>query len=94
MQNLTPLEFTEAIEGGTDVSPTVLQHVLKLVGDGSADLVVYNQQTGGPQTDAVLEAASKSGVPAIGVSETLPQGRDYLEWQTAFLQDVLRAVVT
>ena len=30
-----------------------------LIGDGSAALVVYNAQTGGPQTDAVLDVAER-----------------------------------
>lgn len=91
--NLTPPEFSEAIEEGTDVPPALLQSVLNLIGDGSADIVVYNQQTGGPQTDAVLDVATDNRVPAIGVSETVPDGLDYFSWQNAFLQDLLRAVV-
>jgi zinc/manganese transport system substrate-binding protein len=92
-ENLTPPEFSEAVENDTDVPPALLQKVLNLIGGGSVDLVVYNQQTGGAQTDAVLDVATDNRVPAIGVFETVPDGLDYFTWQNTFLQDLLRAVV-
>ena len=60
--------------------------------DGSAGVVVYNAQTGGPQTDAVLDIATENAVPAIGVTETLPADTTYVEWQTALLTRLQQAV--
>ncbi len=88
-QNLTPPEFSDAIEEGSDVSPAVLQRVLDLIGDGSAAIVVYNAQTGGAQTDAVIDAARESGVPAIGVTETLPPDMAYVQWHSSIQRAVL-----
>jgi zinc/manganese transport system substrate-binding protein len=93
LRNITPPEFTEAIEDGTDVPPALLQSVLNLIGDGSAALVVYNIQTGGPQTDAVLDIASENQVPAIGVTETLPADTSYFDWQQRFLVQVQEALL-
>jgi zinc/manganese transport system substrate-binding protein len=90
--NLTPPEFSEAIEEDTDIPPALLQRVLNLLGDGSAAVVVYNTQTGGPQTDAILDAASENGVPVIGVTETLPTGEDYLAWQGGYLDQLAAAL--
>lgn len=90
--NLTPAEFSEAIEEDTDVPPALLQDVLNLIGDGSARVVVYNAQTGGPQTDAIIDVATDARVPMVAVTETLPAGTDYLDWQKDFLvalQDAL-----
>jgi zinc/manganese transport system substrate-binding protein len=92
MTNLTPPEFSEAIEDDADVPPALLQRVLNLLGDGSAALVLYNAQTGGPQTDAVLDIASENGVPAIGVSETLPPGAHYAPWQSGYLDLIEQAL--
>ncbi|MCU1417028.1 MAG: periplasmic solute binding protein [Schumannella sp.] len=92
LHDLTPPEFSAAIEEGTDVPPALLQSVLNLIGDGSADVVVYNAQTGGPQTDALLDVASENGVPAIGVSEVLPHDESYLEWQTRLLTELQQAL--
>lgn len=89
---LTPSEFSAAIEEDTDVPPALLQQVLTLVEDGSAALVVFNEQTGGPQTDAVLNAARAAGVPIVGVTETLPAGSDYLGWQAELLGEISAAL--
>jgi zinc/manganese transport system substrate-binding protein len=92
MTNLTPPEFSSAIEEDADVPPALLQRVLNLLGDGSAALVVYNAQTGGPQTDAVLDIASENGIPAIGVTETLPEGAHYAPWQAGYLDLIRQAL--
>jgi zinc/manganese transport system substrate-binding protein len=94
LENLTPPEFSEAIEEDTDIPPALLQSVLNRIGDGSAAVVVYNEQTGGPQTDAILDIAAENRVPAIGVSETLPEGLSYFDWQSGFLTQLQQAVLT
>jgi len=83
LKNLTPPEFTEAIEQDTDVAPALLQQVLNLIPEAS--VVIVNGQTGGPQTDAVIDAAGDAGVPWIEVTETLPAGMHYVEWQSGIL---------
>ncbi|MEO8262878.1 MAG: zinc ABC transporter substrate-binding protein [Pseudolysinimonas sp.] len=92
LRNLTPPEFSEAIEQDIDVPATLLQSVLNRIGDGSAAVVVYNAQTGGPQTDAILDVASDNSVPAIGLTEILPDDVGYVDWQSGFLQELLRAL--
>jgi zinc/manganese transport system substrate-binding protein len=90
--NKTPAEFSEAIEQDTDIPPALLQRVLGMLADGSAALVVYNSQTGGPQTDAILDAAAEHGVPAIPVTETLPTGNHYVSWQESVLSAITSAL--
>jgi zinc/manganese transport system substrate-binding protein len=89
--NLTPEAFTEAIEEDTDVAPALLQEVLNLI--PQAAVVVVNDQTGGPQTDAVIDIAGESGVPWFGVTETLPAGLDYVSWQAGLI-DLLQDSLT
>jgi zinc/manganese transport system substrate-binding protein len=91
-QNQTPPEFSEAIEEDSDIRPALLQRTLDLIADGSTAIVVYNAQTGGPQTDAVIDAAAGSQVPAIGVTETLPDGMDYFGWQRGIQLAILAAL--
>jgi len=90
--NLTPPEFSEAVEDDTDIPPALLQSVLNEIGDGSASLVVYNAQTGGPQTDAVIDVATDHHVPLIAVTETYPDDTDYPEWQTGLLNEIAAAL--
>jgi zinc/manganese transport system substrate-binding protein len=84
----TPEEFSEAIEEGTDVPATLLQETLALFSDGAVDALVYNAQTSDAQTEAVLEAAESAGIPEVAVTETLPDGDDYVGWMTANLDAV------
>jgi zinc/manganese transport system substrate-binding protein len=78
--NRTPVEFSKAVEDGTDVSPRVLQQTLGLFGGHQVEALVYNAQTTGPQTDRVRSAAQAAGVPAVPVTETLPPGKTFYSW--------------
>ncbi|KZX20694.1 metal ABC transporter solute-binding protein, Zn/Mn family [Rathayibacter tanaceti] len=88
LTNATPEAFSEAVEEGTDVPATTLQETLALFSDKTVDALVYNEQTEGAQTDAVLDAAKAAGIPAVGVTETLPDGDDYVGWMTANLDAI------
>jgi zinc/manganese transport system substrate-binding protein len=90
--DLTPGEFSEAIEEGTDVSPGVLLEVLALVEDARPALLAYNEQAETGQTERVRDAAEAAGVPVIPFSETLPDGEDYAGWMEANV-DRLAAVL-
>lgn len=90
--NLTPPAFSQAIEEDADVPPALLQSVLNLLGDGSAVLVAYNPQTGGPQTDAVIDVATDNRVATVAATETLPEGMHYVAWQRGLQQAFLSAV--
>ncbi|WP_328935058.1 MULTISPECIES: metal ABC transporter solute-binding protein, Zn/Mn family [unclassified Streptomyces] len=81
--NKTPAEFSAAIEEGDDVSPKILQETLALYSGKQVKALVYNAQTSGPQTEKVKAAAKAAGVAVVPVTETLPEGKDYLGWMTA-----------
>ncbi|MET3919737.1 zinc ABC transporter substrate-binding protein [Arthrobacter sp. UYEF20] len=80
LENKTPAEYMAAIESGSDVPPAVLKSAVDLVRSGGVRLLAYNVQTEGPQTVALKDAAAASGVPVLNFSETLPDGKTYLEW--------------
>ena len=80
-ENVTPEEFSEAIEEGTDVPPAVLADLLDTV--GSVALLAYNSQTASPETEQVKAAAEEAGVPVVEFAETLPDGEDYISWMTS-----------
>jgi zinc/manganese transport system substrate-binding protein len=80
--NRTPAQFSEAIEEGDDVSPRVLQENLALFSGKKVKVLVYNEQTSGPQTEKAEAAAKAAGIPVVPVTETLPKGEDYLGWMT------------
>lgn len=92
LKNVTPRKFSEAIEDETDVPPAVLQQTLELYAGGAVKLLAYNEQTAGPQTEQVRAAAKKHGVPVVAVTETLPRGTGYVEWMTATLDAIGKAL--
>jgi len=81
--NKTPQAFSAAIEEGTDVPPTVLSDTLGLFTGHQVVALVYNEQTSSPETEKLLAAAKDNAIPAVGVTETLPPGTDYLSWMDA-----------
>jgi zinc/manganese transport system substrate-binding protein len=91
-RDLTPPEFSAAIEEGGDVAPAVLRETLDLFATGRVRALVYNEQTSGPQTEQVLHAARAAGVAVVPVTETLPDGEDYLSWMGSTLDAVLAAL--
>lgn len=88
----TPEAFSEAVEEGTDVSPAVLADTKALFGDGAVKALVYNEQTTGAETEAVLDAAKAAGTAVVPVTETLPDGQDYTQWMTANAEAIRAAV--
>jgi zinc/manganese transport system substrate-binding protein len=94
LDDLTPEEFSEAIEEGSDVPPLALDDTLKLIADGAVALVAYNEQTAGPETERVRAAAEAAGIPVVSFTETLPDGADYLSWMTDNLDAVASALMS
>jgi zinc/manganese transport system substrate-binding protein len=92
LENDTPAEFSEAIEEGTDVSPVVLKATLDLFTRGKADALVYNEQTAGPLTEKVKAAAESAHIPVVPVTETLPEGMDYVAWMGKNLSNLQAAL--
>lgn len=92
LTNLTPADFTEAIEEGADVAPTALRDVLELIDSGRAALLAYNEQTASPETERVRVAAVDAAIPVVSFTETLPEGSHYVEWMSSNL-DVLAAAL-
>jgi len=92
LDNVTPDDFSEAIEEGDDVPPAALNDTLKLYSSHTAKLLAYNEQTSSPETEQVKKAAEDNGVPVVGVTETLPKGKNYVSWQQANIDAVQAAL--
>jgi zinc/manganese transport system substrate-binding protein len=92
LDNVTPPAFSEAIEEGDDVPPAALNDTLKLFTSVEAKLLAYNEQTSSPETEQVEKAAKQADVPVVGVTETLPKGKDYVSWQQANIDAVKAAL--
>lgn len=90
--NKTPAGYTTAIEEGSDVPPAVLKEATELAGSKEVRFLAYNTQTEGPQTLAVRKAAEAAGVPVLDFSETLPEGKDYVQWMSGNVDSIRQAL--
>ena len=70
----------------------MLQQTLQLFTTGQVRALVYNAQTSGPETEQVLDAARGAGTAVVPVTETLPDGEDYLSWMGGNLDAVVAAL--
>ena len=78
----TPAGFARSIEDGNDPSPADSLAMEKLVTDRAVRVLLYNSQATSPVTQRLLDLARQSGVPVVGVTETLPKNeKNYQSWQ-------------
>ena len=92
LEDRTPPEFAESVEQEIDVPPAAMDETLALVASHDVALLVYNEQTTGPQTDQVVQAARDAGLPVVNVTETLPEGEDYVSWMAGNLEALAQAL--
>ncbi len=92
LANKTPEEFSEAIEEGADVPANALKETLDLFSHKEVALLAYNEQTTGPETQKILDAARSNNIPVVPVTETLPAGKDYLAWMNTNLSAIQTAL--
>ncbi len=88
----TPTAFTVANENGTDPSPADMAFVLDLIDHRQVSAVLVNPQTSTPAISGLEKAARRAGVPVTEVTETLPEGTDYLTWQRNTVNQLLTAL--
>jgi len=78
---VTPPEFSEAVEEGTDPPAAVV--TANNATFAEAKVLVENAQTTGPTTTQAEQAAAANRVPVVKVTETLPDGvTDYVVWMS------------
>lgn len=90
--NRTPPTFSQANENGTDPSPADMAYVLDLVNHRQVSAVLINPQTSTPAINSLQDAARRAGVPVTEVTETLPNGTDYLTWQRNTVNQLVAAL--
>lgn len=92
LENATPAKFSEAVEEGQDVAPATLLESLALLDGGEVSVVITNAQTGGAETQEIVDAADGAGIPVIAFSETLPEGETYISWMQANIEALSAAL--
>jgi zinc/manganese transport system substrate-binding protein len=81
LRNLAPDSFTRPIEDGTEPSPAAVAAMDALIVHRRIRVLLYNSQAVSPITAHLRAAAVKAGIPVVPVSETLPPGLTFQQWQ-------------
>ena len=90
---LTPPEFMEAIESGTDPAPADVAAERDLITGHKVKALLHNSQVTSPLTEQIRELAVKNNVPVVAVAETIPPSfKTFQEWQLAQLDALERAL--
>jgi zinc/manganese transport system substrate-binding protein len=88
-----PVAFTQAIEDGSDPSPADTAAFDAAVTNKTVKVLLYNGQVTDQTTDNLKALATKSGVPIIGVTETLPPtDKNFQAWQLRQDTELLKAL--
>jgi zinc/manganese transport system substrate-binding protein len=90
----TPEGFSSAIEEDADPAPADLAAMLDLITTRQVAAVLFNPQTQTPVTKQIEDAARQASVPVVTVTETLPEGSDYLTWQRQTVDQLSGALQT
>ena len=89
----TPTGFMEAIEQGVDPSPADVAAERDLLTGKKVKLLLYNSQVTSPVTKDIQDLAVRSGVPVVGVAETIPPSfKTFQDWMLAQLNDLEKAL--
>lgn len=90
---LTPPGFARAVEDGNDPSPADAAAMDALLSGRKVRVLLYNLQTATATTAHARQLAVASGVPVVGVTETMPAGAaDYQQWQLGQLRALAAAL--
>jgi zinc/manganese transport system substrate-binding protein len=91
--NLTPWTFQADIMNGTDPSPQGVAVEKALFTQHKVKVFLYNQQVTSSLTQSIISLAHASGVPVVGVYETMPTpGYTYQTWMLAEVSALDKAV--
>ncbi|MEA2662869.1 MAG: zinc/manganese transport system substrate-binding protein [Chloroflexota bacterium] len=90
---LTPEGFTRAVEQSIDPAPADVAAQRDLLTGHRVRVLLYNSQVTSPLTKDIQALAIRSGVPVVGVAETIPANfRTFAEWQLAQLDALDKAL--
>jgi len=92
LRSLTPEAFARAIEDGSDPTPQAVSQMLALFSQHRVKVLLYNNQTVSPITTQIKNAAQAAAIPIVGVSETLPPGKTFQQWQLGQAQALQQAL--
>ncbi|GGE31980.1 metal ABC transporter substrate-binding protein [Pullulanibacillus camelliae] len=84
-------KFSMAIEEETDPAPADLAQMKNDLKNKKVAFFVQNTQVESPVVKQLSSLAKENNIPIVKVTETLPAGKDYVQWMTDELKQVENA---
>jgi zinc/manganese transport system substrate-binding protein len=84
--------FSKAIDEGNDPAAADVANLQDDIKGKHVKVFIYNVQNTSPTVDTIVKLAKSSGVPVVEVTETEPNGKNYLQWMTDQLDAVGKAL--
>jgi zinc/manganese transport system substrate-binding protein len=81
LRNLAPDSFTRAIEDGSEPPPSAVAAMDDLIAKHRIRALLYNSQSVSPITARLRGSARAAGIPVVPMTETLPAGVSFQQWQ-------------
>jgi zinc/manganese transport system substrate-binding protein len=79
---ISPAEFMQAISEGNDPPAQTVAEFQSQVSHHQIKVLVYNTQTSTPITENLKQLATQTGIPVVGISETVePATASFQDWQ-------------
>ncbi|HEY0637242.1 MAG TPA: zinc ABC transporter substrate-binding protein [Pseudonocardiaceae bacterium] len=92
LHDVTPPEFVEAVEEGNDPPAAVVAQLGQVVEGAGVAALVHNPQTETAVVSQLVGQAEQAGVPVVEMTETLPDGQDYLTWMAEQITALAQAL--
>lgn len=73
-------DFQRAIQNESEPSARQIAGLEADIRDGEVKVLFYNSQVVDPLTERLLAAAEETGLPVVGITETMPEGASYVGW--------------
>jgi zinc/manganese transport system substrate-binding protein len=90
--SITDEKFKMAAEEGIDPAPADIVQLQNDIKNNKIKMFVNNIQNSSPTVKNMVDLATKSGVPVIEVTETLPKDKNYVQWMTDQLNQIKTAL--
>jgi zinc/manganese transport system substrate-binding protein len=88
-----PASFAQSVEDGSDPTPSDTAAFDAAITNKTVKVLLYNGQVVNSQTTKIKAVAQTSGVPIVGVSETLPNtDKTFQAWQLRQAQELQSAL--
>ena len=85
-------EFQRAVMNETEPSAREIAAFERDLKKHKVKVLFYSSQVVDPLTEQALAAARDAGVPVVGVTETMPPGKTYLDWMLGELDATAKAL--